>query len=303
MEAQRSPPAIVRVLPFAPCPYFRRRDCATARLAATGANSSTPADSRRSQCSTIAQMFSQELMDIFRIDNSVADLDEKVDKRSVVARPRRCMQCTTPPAQPQRHQQRLRLGTDADPCAVHRRKQQINSQASELEALQARIREMEARLNGSSTSNNRPSGTPAQSSDSSAPPPPLEKDSPVDQNQARDQQQKYGGSRPGTARQAQTAVPGALPPTPAGSEGESEPSVTRSSRIVPRPPGARAQSHRSPPRTTTGLASHAPPSATRVKEIPVPGGDSDSIKSVSESASFADYVIVPAPDGDRERDA
>ena len=28
-------------------------------------------------------MFSQELMDIFRIDNSVADLDEKVDKRSV----------------------------------------------------------------------------------------------------------------------------------------------------------------------------------------------------------------------------
>jgi hypothetical protein len=28
-------------------------------------------------------MFSQELMDIFRIDNSVADLDEQVDKRSV----------------------------------------------------------------------------------------------------------------------------------------------------------------------------------------------------------------------------
>jgi hypothetical protein len=30
-------------------------------------------------------MFSQELMDIFRIDNSVADLDEQVDKRSVFA--------------------------------------------------------------------------------------------------------------------------------------------------------------------------------------------------------------------------
>lgn len=37
--------------------------------------------------STVAQMFSQELMDIFRIDNSVADLDKEVDKRSVVARP------------------------------------------------------------------------------------------------------------------------------------------------------------------------------------------------------------------------
>ncbi len=192
-------------------------------------------------------------------------------------------------------------------CVVHHRKQQINSQASELEALEARIREMEARLKGTSTTNNnnRTSGAPAQSSNSSAPPPPPEKDYPVDQNRARDQQQqhKYGGSRPGTARQAQTAVPGALPPTPAGSEGESEPSVTRSSRIVPRSPGARAQSHRSPPRPATGLASHAPPSAARVQEMPVPGGDSDSIKSVSESASFADYVIVPAPDGDRERDA
>ena len=100
MEAQRPPPPIVRVLPLAPI-----SDGATARLAATGTNWSAPANSCRPQYSTIAQMFSQELMDIFRIDNSVADLDEKVDKRSVVTRPRRCMQCTTPPAQPRRHQQ------------------------------------------------------------------------------------------------------------------------------------------------------------------------------------------------------
>jgi hypothetical protein len=33
--------------------------------------------------STIARSFSAELMDIFRIENSVADLDEQVDKRSV----------------------------------------------------------------------------------------------------------------------------------------------------------------------------------------------------------------------------
>lgn len=34
-------------------------------------------------CRTIAKVFSEELMNIFRIDNSVADLDEQVDKRSV----------------------------------------------------------------------------------------------------------------------------------------------------------------------------------------------------------------------------
>lgn len=30
---------------------------------------------------TVARSFSLELMDIFRIENSVADLDEQVDKR------------------------------------------------------------------------------------------------------------------------------------------------------------------------------------------------------------------------------
>ena len=34
-----------------------------------------------SRNSTIARSFSQELMDIFRIENSVADLDAQVDKR------------------------------------------------------------------------------------------------------------------------------------------------------------------------------------------------------------------------------
>jgi hypothetical protein len=32
---------------------------------------------------TIARSFSQELMDIFRIENSVADLDKQIDERSV----------------------------------------------------------------------------------------------------------------------------------------------------------------------------------------------------------------------------
>ena len=36
-----------------------------------------------SQDRTIARSFSDELMDIFRIDNSVADLDHQVDTRCV----------------------------------------------------------------------------------------------------------------------------------------------------------------------------------------------------------------------------
>lgn len=38
--------------------------------------------------STIARSFSAELMDIFRIENSVADLDEQIDKRYVSQHPR-----------------------------------------------------------------------------------------------------------------------------------------------------------------------------------------------------------------------
>ena len=68
MEAQRPPPAIVRV------PLFQLKCAQRAR------DKTLTAIARRS---TVAQMFSQELMDIFRIDNSVADLDEQVDKRSV----------------------------------------------------------------------------------------------------------------------------------------------------------------------------------------------------------------------------
>ncbi|KAI0910202.1 hypothetical protein F4823DRAFT_379947 [Ustulina deusta] len=60
---------------------------------------------RRPQ-STIARSFSAELMDIFRIENSVADLDEQVDKR----------------------------------------KQQVSTGQTELQALEARLKEMEARL-------------------------------------------------------------------------------------------------------------------------------------------------------------
>lgn len=116
---------------------------------------------RRPQ-STIAKVFSEELSNLFRIDDSVADLDEK----------------------------------------VHKRKKELDSQTSELEALERRIREMEQRLKGTPVVN-----TQTTSAEQTGTLPPPEKD-----------QHKYGGSRPGTARQSQQAVPGALPPTPVGSE-------------------------------------------------------------------------------------
>lgn len=130
---------------------------------------------RRPQ-STIARSFSAELMDIFRIENSVADLDEKVDKR----------------------------------------KAQVNSQTSELQALEARIKEMEARLKapkpsgsgGASPTSPRQRPGVANAFESHPPPPPVPRDGAVPE----------GKSRPGTARASQQAVPGALPPTPTASE-------------------------------------------------------------------------------------
>ncbi|KAI2468293.1 hypothetical protein F4781DRAFT_432568 [Annulohypoxylon bovei var. microspora] len=126
---------------------------------------------RRPQ-STIARSFSQELMDIFRIENSIADLDEQVDKR----------------------------------------KQQVTTGQTELEALEARIKEMEERLkkqhpgvaNGLSPRAQRQALSDAQA----------EKEQLVQQQQQR--------SRPGTAKQVQQAPAhgGAMPPTPTASEGE-----------------------------------------------------------------------------------
>jgi hypothetical protein len=141
------------------------------------------------------------------------------------------------------------------------RKQQINTQTTELEALEARIREMEQRLQQQRTSPNsslsqrlahahaqhqvqtaaihnsqrhqessRQRRSPVaglfpqqqhqqqhQQGGNDVPPPLPEKDS---HGRAAARADKYGGSRPGTARQSQQAVPGALPPTPTSSDGE-----------------------------------------------------------------------------------
>ncbi|GAW13225.1 hypothetical protein ANO14919_026050 [Xylariales sp. No.14919] len=129
---------------------------------------------RRPQ-STIARSFSAELMDIFRIENSVADLDEQLNKR----------------------------------------KQQVTSGQTELQALEARLKEMEARLQTSKPSGS--GGSPqaqrqplTSTFDSKAQP----------TEKALPQRPLQATSRPGTAKQAQHAPihGGAMPPTPTASE-------------------------------------------------------------------------------------
>ncbi|KAI0392500.1 hypothetical protein F5Y17DRAFT_358031 [Xylariaceae sp. FL0594] len=134
---------------------------------------------RRPQ-STIARSFSAELMDIFRIENSIADLGEQVDKR----------------------------------------KQQVSSGQSELQALEARLKEMEAKLQGTQipgfTSNPQAQRQPLADSTLN----------PASQSTGKDLPQRpmQTASRPGTAKQAQQAPMhgGDMPPTPTASEGESE---------------------------------------------------------------------------------
>lgn len=109
------------------------------------------------------------------------------------------------------------------------RKQQLSTQANELEALEARIREMEQRLKNQHGQKEagRPSGSPRSQRPPVAnafgdvPPQVPEKDNRRPTSRT-EQEQKYAGSRPGTARAGQQAVPGALPPTPVASEGEHE---------------------------------------------------------------------------------
>ncbi|KAJ6441809.1 LSM1-like protein [Purpureocillium lavendulum] len=78
---------------------------------------------RRPQ-STIARSFSQELMDIFRIENSLTDLDQSVDER----------------------------------------RQNVGKNTQELADLQARIREMEERLNRNQSGRSGTQANASQSS-------------------------------------------------------------------------------------------------------------------------------------------
>lgn len=158
---------------------------------------------------------------------------------------------------------------------------------------------------------------------------------------AADPTQKHGGSRPGTAKASQQAVPGALPPTPTASEGEYEfvpdPYTTsfgpeypryRHQHLVPRlttsggdatmTGSGSAQSlrsqhyhqqhyqhqHQYQHQSTFNNNSPTNQHINFIINKPQPP-DARSIKSVrtigSENGS-ADFVIVPGPDGDGEQD-
>lgn len=151
-------------------------------------------------------------------------------------------------------------------------------------------------------------------------------------------EQKHGGSRPGTAKASQQAVPGALPPTPTASEGEYEfvpdPFTTsfgpeypryRHQLLMPRMTTSgggstgtaagpvllhqaqqlRSQHYQSQYQHQSTLSNNQ----NHNQHINIfnkpPPPDARSIKSVrtigSESGS-ADFVIVPGPDGDGEQD-
>ncbi|KAK2589390.1 hypothetical protein QQS21_012934 [Conoideocrella luteorostrata] len=120
--------------------------------------------SGRRPLSTVARSFSQELMDIFRIDNSVSDLDQQLNQR----------------------------------------RENVGKTTQELADLEARIREMEERLNRSKGA--RPVQRPPVPSGPPPPPP------------AKNESSK---SRPGTARASRQAPSsGNMPPTPGASEGD-----------------------------------------------------------------------------------
>lgn len=178
--------------------------------------------------------------------------------------------------------------------------------------MEQRLKQGASSINGIVTDNKdaKPSGSPgAQRSPvgdlftdaNAAAPPPPEKDYLPGQSQGA-QQNKYSGSRPGTAKQSQQAVPGALPPTPVGSEGECEPPVTHPSRVTvftrPFAPPPRSR------QSDTSTVGAGPPSTAPAHSIEgVLQDDSASIKSMSGSVTFTDYVIVPRLDGDDDKDA
>ncbi|KAL7911106.1 hypothetical protein GGI35DRAFT_478482 [Trichoderma velutinum] len=117
--------------------------------------------------STIARNFQLELEDIFNLDETKAELQQSYDTR----------------------------------------KYNINKNTEELSTLEARLREMEQRLNAAAPTDQKETeaSTPKQEGSLSA--------APTDDSKSR--------SRPGTARPVQQAPSsGDMPPTPGASEGE-----------------------------------------------------------------------------------
>ncbi|CZR68009.1 uncharacterized protein PAC_17908 [Phialocephala subalpina] len=136
--------------------------------------------------STMARSFSLALNDLFKIDNSLADLD----------------------------------------AAVYEKKKAVSTQTSELEALEARLKATEERL--MKASGGSPPGKSSTGRSSPRSRVPLSGDTFKEGEQPTSPlASEFRNSRPNTGRlqtkEEYTAhMPGALPPTPGASEGESE---------------------------------------------------------------------------------
>jgi hypothetical protein len=174
--------------------------------------------------STMARSFSLALNDLFKIDNSLADLDAAVSEKCVPPPPS-CSPILTP-----------EIG----------RKRAVSTQTSELEALEARLKAAEERLKQAAGSS--PPGKPsfgrmsprprmalgdtftASPTRADHPPSPLAAE--FRQNSrpntaARQQADKEGRPASEWKQEAHPSyttppMPGALPPTPGASEGESD---------------------------------------------------------------------------------
>ncbi|KAI9158618.1 spc7 protein [Paramyrothecium foliicola] len=157
---------------------------------------------RRPQ-STIARSFSAELMDIFRIENSLSDLDQEVDKslgggfNSTSHKPNRLAYFS-------------RAVANLYPPSNYRR-QNVDKNTQELASIEKRIRDMEARLQRNGGNHPR---TPIPQSNTVT-------QATVNAAASLPKDEKNPSSRPGTARAAQQAPgSGIMPPTPGASEGE-----------------------------------------------------------------------------------
>ncbi|KUJ13626.1 uncharacterized protein LY89DRAFT_737595 [Mollisia scopiformis] len=140
--------------------------------------------------STMARSFSLALNDLFKIDNSVADLD----------------------------------------AAVYEKKKAVSTQTSELEALEARLKATEERLKKASAGS--PPGKSSTGRSSPRSRVPLGDTFKEEEQATSPLASEFRISRPNTGRPQtkeewkpdtySAPMPGALPPTPGASEGESE---------------------------------------------------------------------------------
>ncbi|KAE8448870.1 hypothetical protein EG329_008872 [Mollisiaceae sp. DMI_Dod_QoI] len=153
--------------------------------------------------STMARSFSLALNDLFKIDNSLADLDAAVYEKCVIPT------CPLTPFLPA--------------C----RKKAVSTQTSELEALEARLKATEERLKKASGGSPPGKSSTGRSSPRSRVPlgdtfkdeePATSPLSSEFRNSAGRPQAKEGWK----PNEYSASMPGTLPPTPGASEGESE---------------------------------------------------------------------------------